>query len=681
MTDLRSIFLRIIPAAVLLQVLLIVQLPAQPVPQITAVSVEDNTTFAVYWEAASGTFDGYRVFYRYAGSTSPYQSADFPSSGVSGNIVVPDAGTSGYEFFMVTYLNSGSSSGESARLRSIVPVVSNAGSGTGIARIDWNKMNSGASEVYDIYRSDDGVSFSFSGSANQQVFFDTIQEYCSSQTIQYKIVCRAGDVSANSAIASGVFKDDNLPEDPELKHVTIVNGQARLFWTHSPSQDVDRYVIEVNEGGIWSVHETIGYSETFIDGNTILPTYHNPCGEVVTYAVRALDQCGNSSSGYVNYSKPHNTIFLTGDTEPECNRKASLVWNAYNNLNPPVTQYKVFRSHNGAPAVEIAALPAGSSGPYSFTDPELLTPLSSYTYRIQADNGALPEGPGSCSVELIPDPELLDVFELDNLTVVNSDYIDLFVNGDPPGLIHRYEIYRSADGPASLSLLGSGSWGSSGSLLINEPTAEVEQTSYYYKVAVLDACGYELASSAVMRSILLEITDLGEGNVRLNWNALEGWSDSPAKYRIYRFENDQPSAGFPVEVAPAILSFNDQIDDNGAGRVSYLVEAVRSDDVSSRSNTAVITGEADVVLPTAFRPSGLSPLFRPLVKNIDPVRYSFIVYNRWGQQVFLTNVFAEGWDGRQNGREAPAGIYAVIVTYADYNGNTFSKTGTLMLLR
>ena len=653
---------------------------AQPTPQFVSLSVELDGSVYATWNMPSGSFDGFRLFFRPTGSTGAYNSVDFPATVDEGFLPVSDGMTIGYEAFLITF-NSSGVSGDSNRLRTIMLLVSNGGTGTGIARLDWNSMKLGGGEFYIVYRSENGIDFTRVGETTQLFCYDTVNALCDPVTMYYRVVYETGIYYAASSISSGIFEDDNLPEDPVLSYVTIVDGNAEVHWAHSSTSDVSGYVIGVKEGPNFNDHTTTGYTDFFTDDLTSLPTYHDPCNEVVTYVMRAIDQCGNSSSGAVNYLKPHNTILISGDTETLCDRKASLSWNSYKNMMPPVSTYIVMRSFNGGPPVEVGSVSAGSAATYTFIDDELLEPGGSYTYYVRGINQDNTLSSESCRLELFPDPEQLADFALDNLTVLNNERIDLYLSGSPASLIAEIEVLRSSEGPASLQPLLKTFWGAGSSLILPEPTAEVTGSSYYYRVVALDPCGFELASSAVMRSIFLELTDMGSGNIRLNWNAIEGWPDGPVAYNVYRFDNGQPAAGFPQQVSPSVLFFNDYASGAEAGRVTYYVEAIRADDAVSRSNEVLLPGEADIRMPNAFRAGGLSPEFKPLVRNIEPGFYSMLIFNRWGQLVFETSDYTAGWDGSFNGQAAAAGIYAVIVRYRDFNGTDYVRKGFVMLFR
>ncbi|MDQ6608377.1 MAG: gliding motility-associated C-terminal domain-containing protein, partial [Bacteroidota bacterium] len=62
------------------------------------------------------------------------------------------------------------------------------------------------------------------------------------------------------------------------------------------------------------------------------------------------------------------------------------------------------------------------------------------------------------------------------------------------------------------------------------------------------------------------------------------------------------------------------------------------------------------------------------------LRY-FKVYNRWGQQVFQTNVKGKGWDGTINGLQQPSETYSWILECIDANGKSIKQSGRSLLIR
>jgi gliding motility-associated-like protein len=87
-------------------------------------------------------------------------------------------------------------------------------------------------------------------------------------------------------------------------------------------------------------------------------------------------------------------------------------------------------------------------------------------------------------------------------------------------------------------------------------------------------------------------------------------------------------------------------------------------------------------LPTGFTPNGdgKNDRFYPLTVGIKKISY-FRVFNRWGQIVFSSASFNEGWDGKLGGIEQPSSVYVWIVQGITTDDRVITKNGTVVLIR
>lgn len=644
---------------------------AQPTPVLTCVSVISDTEIEVSWELPSDPFDGFRLFYGLHGGPYSHYIPDLPASTTSIRITGLDATTNIYEFYLYTFNNSPYSlSTESNHLLSIQLSIS--GDGTGIAELNFH---GGLNSEYRILRGIDPSSLTLIGTSTTMEYFDNISNYCDPTLLYY--VIEQGVCGTRSNVVSATLEDFTGPDIPKLTLVTIENGMAEVHWELSPSTDVDSYVIERKIGGIWVDYKIIGNSNIFIDNFTSDPEYIDPCTESITYIVKARDVCDLESLGEIYYLNPPNTILLTGNTADNCNRKASLQWNAYNNMKPPVTHYKVERSIGGSPFKGIAKLAATSSHDYQFTDPEMLESGVEVKYRISAVNGDNSLVSHSCELLLIPVPLQTTTFEISYVTVTNNTFITMNVLAEPASLPEQLQIYRSIGGvPLYLTTLP---WDDSGMLTFEDHETSVGTTSYRYKVKALDACAFPMDSSEVFNSLLLTIGVDDQENVALFWNNHIGWGTDLLNYQVYKYYDEILIAGYPKTVSPNLTDYDEVVNPDEGLNTTYVVEAVHLDGRVSRSNEVLLPRTATVDVPTAFRPSGVNHEFRPLARYIDQNSYLFMVYNRWGQLVFETSDPFKGWDGRVNG-DIQQGIYVYQVSYRDQAGVDAYKRGSVILL-
>lgn len=88
-------------------------------------------------------------------------------------------------------------------------------------------------------------------------------------------------------------------------------------------------------------------------------------------------------------------------------------------------------------------------------------------------------------------------------------------------------------------------------------------------------------------------------------------------------------------------------------------------------------------IPSAFSPNknNLNDGFKPELFNVKERNYTFQIFTRWGEKIFETNDIKGEWDGTYNGKNCSQEVY-VWILYGEFaNNETFSRKGTLTLLR
>jgi gliding motility-associated-like protein len=90
----------------------------------------------------------------------------------------------------------------------------------------------------------------------------------------------------------------------------------------------------------------------------------------------------------------------------------------------------------------------------------------------------------------------------------------------------------------------------------------------------------------------------------------------------------------------------------------------------------------NIRVPNTFTPNGdgKNEVFKPSIPA--PVsKYQFQIANRWGQILFKTNNYKEGWDGRFKLQLQPPDTYVYSITLIDVDGQFVKRTGTFILIR
>ena len=95
-----------------------------------------------------------------------------------------------------------------------------------------------------------------------------------------------------------------------------------------------------------------------------------------------------------------------------------------------------------------------------------------------------------------------------------------------------------------------------------------------------------------------------------------------------------------------------------------------------------------VGMPNAFTPNNdaINDFFNFVLLNQDQLLETvevqeFKIFNRWGKLVYDNYDETEGWDGRIDGKDAPAEVYAYIIRLGFKGGASYSNKGNVTLLR
>lgn len=116
---------------------------------------------------------------------------------------------------------------------------------------------------------------------------------------------------------------------------------------------------------------------------------------------------------------------------------------------------------------------------------------------------------------------------------------------------------------------------------------------------------------------------------------------------------------------------------------SFQLDAVTKEGCDSHSRIRITRYEGpDIYIPTAFSPNGdgNNDALRVLPVGISSFDY-FAVYNRWGEQIFRTTNYHQGWDGTHHGSRLDAGVFVAVAQATDYRNRKITRKATVVLTR
>jgi len=117
--------------------------------------------------------------------------------------------------------------------------------------------------------------------------------------------------------------------------------------------------------------------------------------------------------------------------------------------------------------------------------------------------------------------------------------------------------------------------------------------------------------------------------------------------------------------------------------ITYTVTAQTVDGCTASDDIVVkVFIGPEIFVPNAFTPNGdgVNDVLRPILAGIKELKY-FAVYNRYGQQIYITSVPGQGWNGMVKGVMQNTGGFVWIAEAVDYKGNIIKRTGMAVLIK
>jgi len=262
---------------------------------------------------------------------------------------------------------------------------------------------------------------------------------------------------------------------------------------------------------------------------------------------------------------------------------------------------------------------------------------------------------------------------IENVSAVVRAGVELLWEADPTIDIKNFDISKSTPaGPLQFFAL-------TAEESYIDPTYDY-QGGVCYQVNYSDFCDNRSAPGIIACPMSLT-GSLDEKNAAtLNWSGYTGWSAGVNTYQV----NKYTAAGALITTFTTTdTTFIDYDPADNEQIVIYSITAIPNEggvEKRSISNNVRLEKEVKLILPTAFTPNGdgINPLFTISGKFVS--KMSIQIFDRWGVLVFSSDK-NEPWDGTRGGKVMPESAYVWKAEVVDFVGRTFSREGTVLLLR
>jgi hypothetical protein len=390
-----------------------------------------------------------------------------------------------------------------------------------------------------------------------------------------------------------------------------------------------------------------------------------------------------------------------------CRNEVSLSWNPYINMLDELDYYKIFYRIKGHPSsfftlfdsikgTHISArfeevkpsniicynarfLENGTTYEFVIQAVNKTRTLFSYSNIVEYKTGFQPNSPVSVNIT--------------GVSVIDDEYISIDINTDIfPIPFHNLYLSRRVESDPSLTfnLIDSTESSSLNQYRFTDKSVDQHSGLYYYMAVAENKCKASDTSNVL-------------SNIFLSGFRVEGveYKDSVFffheevspfdTYELLRLVGGKKhiiTDALTVQYSKCLVDIEPFMEEGAI--IHYQVRSQND----CFSNILTIEHEPQVIFPNAFYPQSIgieNRTFYPIIKFASEADYLFIIYNRWGQELYssvLPPVYGDynnpqgRWDGTFQGQECPSGFYAYKIRYS-FNGGSgkYSTSGSFMLVR
>ncbi|MGB0521318.1 MAG: gliding motility-associated C-terminal domain-containing protein [Flammeovirgaceae bacterium] len=410
------------------------------------------------------------------------------------------------------------------------------------------------------------------------------------------------------------------------------------------------YILEEQEGsGAFQQVAALsdGTNSLMLSGKSLTAAY--------TYRIGALNPCG----GNTVYSAELPLLTASANAEGDAN---VIRWESYEALD--LVSYQIFRDD------VLLTSPANTAIRYD--DMNIFCGQSYHYQLVVSLSGNRTDTLDLGNVVAIGTQQPITVESL-LPSVVNGQLVVSWSlsEGEEIASLLLFRTWRNTTDTINV-LSQTGAWIDSAA----DPTTD----TICYQLSVKDACENE-SSSTSFCNLILSGEKIGFDN-QLRWHPYVGFGND-YEFVLETLNDD----GSVAETFPA-LAFNEleyldpgPFADQQIKR--YRLKAVSLNNAAQvvYSNVIEFVEALEIIVPDAFTPNddGLNDEFEVHGKFIQSIQLE--VYNRWGVKIFRSESLDDRWDGTFENNQQPQGVYTYIIEGTDTFGNSFTKKGTVLLLR
>ncbi|KAB2859629.1 MAG: PKD domain-containing protein [Flavobacteriales bacterium] len=504
------------------------------------------------------------------------------------------------------------------------------------------------------------------------------------------VTCKSGNDGAATASVSDItdtytYSWNTTPVQATASATALTAGTYTVIATQVSSGCTDTTTVTITEPDSVSI-TTISSNDTICSGQsttlTATATGGSGSGYVYTWnnglgagQNQTVTPAANTSTTYTVTAVdangcPSNSKSVTVTVHPNL----TVVASADNTICPGTS-------------ATISATPAGGNGgPYSYTwtpntnissttaQSPTVTPAVSTTYTVTLSDGCSPAVTDQVTISLYNLPNPQASADTLSLCIIPSQPITFYNATDTTnGMLNPAAvIWNFGDGSTSTSPWDtiSHTYTQPGTYVVTMTVSSMPSQGgctvtktvipqiNIYALPVADFTSNPNPTSMFEPEV--QFTDQSQGLINQHFWDFAGLDSSSYPNPIYSFP-DSTNGDYPVKLT--VTDIHECVD-----TITKMVK---------------IKGEFGIYIPNAFTPDFdfKNDQFGPQGFGISAEDYRFMIFDRWGEKLFDTDILFKPWNGFYKGNRVQEGVYVWKLFFKDINGKKHERVGHVTIIQ
>lgn len=463
---------------------------------------------------------------------------------------------------------------------------------------------------------------------------------------------------------------DDVPPaylEPDSVSIDLFAQTMIAGWPKAPEKDVMGYSLfksDPSNGNNILIDKTQGLFYSF---NT---STFDPVSTGNRYRMAAYDSCNNGGP----ISSYHSPILLKLDSDPsgqnhQCSRKLFIKWDPY--VGWAANSYDVYVKDDITNSWGLVGSVPGNQSAYIYSFSNLGAKYSFYV-RAHKTASIITSSSNIISFSTVAH-QVPTTIDIGHVSVVSDGTIEVTSIWQATPSIKNVVLQQKPYG-GSTWLTRATYAGSLTKAKYTDINKNTSTQKYDYRVLATNTCDEPLDSSIAHTSILLrrQFNDL-------YWNSYWGWQSSPSTEELEEREKQSSTWNKKPLTQDSLYFLTDTTTPN-CYRVLAIKYFLNAPADTAYSNEICLKSFDSTLIPNAFTPGGINPVFKIINANLLPGQATMFIYNRWGEKIFEGDAL-KGWDGTDSKSDfVGPGIYPYIVQIVRIEKRELFK-GTITVIR